>query len=376
MKIKLILSSLLILASTGCVTSTYSNTRDIVYRDGSYYSPADEEYGDYYYAPESDYSYYDDYYSDPYYGFSSSYYSSPWYSHYSSRCRFSYRYDRYCNTGWGRSYLQFGGLTIIFGGRDYYSYGSHHYRYPYYGHHYSYGYPYYSGGYPYHGWQPPRPRPNNEPIPMPKPSRPDNQTPDYSINPSPGMRVPGEPIRLSTKPRRIDINPVEPSGMAQPGSPIRMNTKPRRIDANPVEPVIEGNPYVRVREPRPETRPENDYAEQQARQRIRSFVREDTGEVLRTKPGRVIISDNNGEERAYRPVPRPVRQEREQQPYRERESAPAVINYTDAPVRQVREERQERPAPRIERIERVERAERIERIEQPAPEIRMQQEEK
>ncbi len=370
MKIKLLLSSLLILASTGCVTSTHSYTRDIVYRDGSYYSPADEEYGDYYYAPESDYAYYDDdYYSDPYYGFGSSYYSSPWYSHYSSRCRFSYRHDRYCNTGWGRSYLHFGGLTLIFGGFDYYAYGSPYYRYPYYGHDYGHGH----HGYPYHYWQQPRPRDPRQAIPMPKPRRPDNQVPDYSMNPSPGMRVPGEPIRTPTKPRRIDNQPVEPITVQQPGVPLRMNTKPARLDRD-AQPVIEGNPYVRRPAPRPELRPENDYAEQQARPRTRTFIREDSGEVIRSKPGRVIISEDQGEQNAYRPMPKPGRQDREPQPYlRERPSAPAVVNYNEAPVRQIREERQERPAPRIERVERVER---VERAERPVREIRVQQEEK
>ena len=52
--ISLVVPVLIMLGSTGCVTSTSSYTRDIVYRDGSYYSPADEQYGDYYYEPEPD----------------------------------------------------------------------------------------------------------------------------------------------------------------------------------------------------------------------------------------------------------------------------------------------------------------------------------
>ncbi|MEO8002380.1 MAG: hypothetical protein ABI644_10930, partial [Arenimonas sp.] len=125
MKLKLATAVLVILASSGCVTSTNSYTRDIVYRDGSYYSPADEQNGDYYYEPEPDYSYYDNYS----YGFG--YNNSPWYRGYSSySCRFSYHYDRYCDRGWGNAFLNFGGLTIFFGSPDYYGYG-----YPYYGRH-------------------------------------------------------------------------------------------------------------------------------------------------------------------------------------------------------------------------------------------------
>ena len=140
MKLKLAILGFVILGSAGCVTSTDTYTRDIVYRDGSYYAPADEQYGDYYYAPEEDYSYYDNY---PYYG-SNSFYGNSWYGlHDSYGCRFSYHYDRYCDNGWNNIFINIGGFSLIFGDSHYYGNG--------------YGYPYY-GSYPYYGYysSPPR----------------------------------------------------------------------------------------------------------------------------------------------------------------------------------------------------------------------------
>jgi hypothetical protein len=350
MKTKLVLSlaipALIMLGSAGCVTSTNSYTRDIVYRDGSYYSPADEQYGDYYYEPEPDYSYYDDdYYYGFNHGFNSGYYGNSRYgSRYSSSCRLSYRYDRYCNNGWGNSFLNFGGLTIIFGNSSRYGYG----------HSYGYGHHNYYGGYPYYGWNSPRPRPhNNDPIPMPKPRRPNNPTPDYGFNNGPGMRVPGEPIRIPTKPGLVDQNPVEPT----------------------IEPQDQENlnPYTRTRELRPNIRPEiwrnnRDGNGEEGivignRRPVRPIADETYDPRLRTKPA-LVIEDN-----VYQPVEKPIRNNRRPQPYprfidsaNDARQAPALESSDAAPERVRRDNRQERPEPRVQPArERVERAERSDR---------------
>lgn len=346
-KLALVVPVLIMLGTAGCVTSTNSYTRDIVYRDGSYYSPADEQNGDYYYEPEPDYSYYDDNY---YYGFNSGNYGNSWYgNHYSSGCRLAYRYDRYCDNGWGNSFLNFGGLTIIFGNSNHFGYG-HGYGYPHHG---------YYGGFPYYGWNAPRPRPyNNEPIPMPKQRRPNNPIPDYGYDNGPGMRVPGEPIRVPTKPGMVDQNPVEP-----------------RIEPQEQENL---NPYTRTREPRQNVRPEiwrnnrDNNADEgiviRNRRPVRPIADENYDPRLRTKPA-LLIEDN-----VYQPVEKPIRQNRRPQPYptstdmaNDGQQTRVVVSSDTPPERARPDYRQERPAPR-ERVERVERAERVERpkrIERP-----------
>ena len=348
--ISLVVPVLIMLGSAGCMTSTHSYTRDIVYRDGSYYSPADEQYGDYYYEPEPDYSFYDDNYYGFNHGFNSGYYGNSWYgNHYSSRCRFSYRHDRYCDNGWGNSFLNFGGLTIIFGNSNHYGYGYG------YGNGYGYGRHDYYGGYPYHGWYSPRPRPrSNDPIPMPKPGRPTNPTPDYSFNNGPGMRVPGEPVRVPTKPGLIDQNPVE--RIAEPEDQENLN------------------PYTRTREPRQNIRPEiwrnnrDGNGEEgiviRNRRPARPIADETYDPRLRTKPA-LVIEDN-----VYEPVEKPIRSNRRPQPYpraidsaNEVRQAPAMQSSDNpAPERARRDDRQERPESRVQPVrERVERAERVER---------------
>jgi len=303
MKLKLAISlavpALIMLGSTGCVTGSTSYSRDIVYRDGSYYSPADDQNGDYYYEPEPDYSY-DDY--DSYYGFNSIYYGNAWYGHQS--CHFSYHYDRYCNNGWGSVYLNFGGLTIGFGNSNYYGYG------------YGYGYPYY--GYYY------SPRPHHDgPIPMPKPGRPIHQTPDYGLG-GPGMRVPGEPIRMPIKPGVVDSNPVEPVVGAQDEE--------------------NRNPYIRHRRPQPIVQPqiwaENDNADPRMQTKPALLVEDGTDEP-----------SENPAHRERRPLPYPVNTE-------------AAPSSGVAPTeRDRRDDRHERAAPRVQQRERVQRIERVERSE-------------
>lgn len=315
MKTKLAIVAFILISSSGCMTTTNSYTRDIVYRDGSYYSPADEQNGDYYYEPEPDYSsYYDDAY---FYGFNSGYYGR--YDSY--RCRFSYHHDRYCNNGWGGAYLNFGGLSIIFGGSNYYSYG---YGYP--------GYGYHGGGYPYYGWHSPRPRPHNrDPIPMPKPRRPGNPDPDYGFNGA-GISVPGEPVRRPVKPGAIDQNPVE-----------------RFVDLQDQD-QVDPNPYTRVREPRPNVRPEI----------WRNAVDDENAQTGNVEPDLLIGQED--------PVvtEKPVRDNRRPQPYprdggsgRNRRQAP-VVDSADSDAAPVERNRRERSSPRNEprQIERTERSER------------------
>jgi hypothetical protein len=100
------------LALSGCATygGNQYGEHQAVYRDGSYYSPSADGYGDYYYAPE--YRYHDSYYD---YGFPYSYGGYP----YSYGYPYGYRYGRnWCglryrpcpgswHSGWG--------LSIFFG---------------------------------------------------------------------------------------------------------------------------------------------------------------------------------------------------------------------------------------------------------------------
>ena len=63
-----LLAASLLLGLAGCASYSSSYQSDVVYRDGSYYLPADEGYGDYYYAPEPRDDYYDYYGQDFFYG--------------------------------------------------------------------------------------------------------------------------------------------------------------------------------------------------------------------------------------------------------------------------------------------------------------------
>jgi hypothetical protein len=69
---------------SGCASYSTGYRSDVVYRDGSYYSPGDASHGDYYYAPEPAYDYYDYYGQDFFYG-------SPLYG-YGGFCSVRYRY--------------------------------------------------------------------------------------------------------------------------------------------------------------------------------------------------------------------------------------------------------------------------------------------
>lgn len=321
MKLRFVLLGLALLGSAGCVTSTNSYTRDIVYRDGSYYSPADDQYGDYYYEPEYDYSYYDDY---PYYGYG--YYGNSWYgNHDSYQCRFSYHY---CDNRWNGFSIGFGGLTLIIGNSNYYGY-------PYYG----YYDPYYYGGYPYYGYYSYTPRPEHHgPTPMQKPRPPFGHVPPANVNGNPGgVRVPGEPILIQTKPALV--------GQPSAETIYEPNTQ------------IEPNPYLRTRQPRQPVRPEvwrnaNDEPGIPVRGPARPapVAYDDNAPQMRTKPAPVIVYSDDVDSSE-----RPVRQERSTQPY-------PIDNGT------VRGQARPAPAPRIqvqtnESTERAERSERSERTE-------------
>ncbi|MEO6173475.1 MAG: hypothetical protein ABIP02_10205, partial [Arenimonas sp.] len=296
-------------------------TRDIVYRDGSYYAPADEQYGDYYYAPEEDYSDYDNY---PYYG-SNSFYGNSWYGlHDSYGCRFSYHYDRYCDNGWGNVFINIGGFSLMFGDSHYYGNG--------------YGYPYY-GSYPYYGYytSPPRPEYHGA-IPMPKPIRPAHQVPDYGVNSGLGVRVPGEPIRMPMKPGRVVQDPVNP--MLEPDTDADQNL----------------NPYARTRH---RLRPvQADIPENASDDNVRARMG-----IREPRQVRPVFRDGASPRSGFRPLPsvdvetnenyqKPIRQERRPQPY------PVNVEPQNdpSPTRAV--------APQVrERVERTDRPQRIERSE-------------
>lgn len=84
----------------GCVSTSSYRESEVVYRDGSYYSPANEGQGDYYYAPTPDYD-------DSYYGYG---YGYPDYRYflgpiglwgYDSSCSARFRH---CGPSWYGSY--------------------------------------------------------------------------------------------------------------------------------------------------------------------------------------------------------------------------------------------------------------------------------
>jgi hypothetical protein len=104
------------LALSGCASygTSYGDARAPVYRDGSYYSPSAQGYGDYYYAPEYRYDgYYDDFYGYGYpygyggYGYG---YGSPYGLGSSRYCSFRYRPCGY-GSYWGSGF----GLSLFFG---------------------------------------------------------------------------------------------------------------------------------------------------------------------------------------------------------------------------------------------------------------------
>ena len=84
----------------GCASMSSNYQSNVRYQDGSYYSPAEAGYGDYYYAPEPRYDYYYDH---------SYFFGSPFYS-FGAPCSFRYRYcspfgydpfyDPYYGFGW------------------------------------------------------------------------------------------------------------------------------------------------------------------------------------------------------------------------------------------------------------------------------------
>ena len=198
---------------------------------------------------------------------------------------------------------------------------------------------------------------------MPKPGRPTNSTPDYIYNSGPGMRVPGERVRMPTKPGSTDQNPIEQAAEPQDQENL--------------------NPYTRTREPRPNIRPEtwrnnrdtdgNYNAEEgiiiRNGRQSRPIVRENYEPRLRTKPALLI------EDASYESAEKPIRQNPRPQPYPRAggstNNAQPVSGATNSgnapPERASRDNRQERPAPRVQPSERIERAERIER---PAREAR------
>jgi hypothetical protein len=404
MKIKLALAAACVLLSSACVSTSNQYRSDIVYRDGSNYSPADDQNGDYYYAPEQDYDYgYDyGYYSDAYDRYYYDNHRSPWYGYSNSRrCRYSYRYDRDCSFfGWGGSSLHFGGFTLIIStgyGRNYgydnYGYDRGYYDYGYrqpsygYGNPYgsSYGYggyssgygsPYYGGGYhssPYYYYpQRPRPQTPSGPIAMPKPSRPNNPIIDNRVNTDPGVRVSGEYAAPQAQPRMGRRDGESTQGNS--GSGISVGGQYAAPQAQPRINRVDESPRVDEQTPRPRTRAnvwraaiEADNAERNNKQPVRAYepqpVPEPRERVRMRAPMPVIIQSERDEREPY------IRVERQQQVQQDRmQRKPMQVVVTE------REDSNERyvqaaPQPRYERVERapqveVQRTERAERREQ------------
>jgi hypothetical protein len=130
------LAVLSVLALSACASYPDARyAREPVYRDGSYYSPAGDGYGDYYYAPEyRD----DDYYRYGYDGF----YGDPWYGRYgygyggfSGWCGYDRFGFRHCPYGYGTPFRSGWSFSLMFGngwgwgGWPYYNdYWSHRHR--------------------------------------------------------------------------------------------------------------------------------------------------------------------------------------------------------------------------------------------------------
>ena len=134
---------------------------------------------------------------------------------------------------------------------------------------------------------------------MPKPNGPIIPSPNYGLNYGSGMRVPSEPIRITTKPGLVDENPVTP--------------------------VIEQdqenwNPYTRTRQPRPNIiRPE-------VWRNNRDDSAEDGIVIRNARPARPILVENSAlrlrtepslltEDNAYQSAEKPIRQNRNPQRY-------------------------------------------------------------
>jgi hypothetical protein len=98
-----LLAAAFALGLAGCASYSPGYQSDVRYRDGSYYSPPDAGYGDYYYAPEPRDDYYYDYYGQDFF------YGSPLYG-YGGFCSVRYRYcppfgySRFPGDGWYAPY--------------------------------------------------------------------------------------------------------------------------------------------------------------------------------------------------------------------------------------------------------------------------------
>lgn len=93
MKFRQALAILVLTSGVGACATYYSD--GVQYDDGSYYSPADEGEGDYYFAPQPRYYHHYDYHYDWFFGWP--YYHGPYGSWYGSPF---YRYDGYCSVGY------------------------------------------------------------------------------------------------------------------------------------------------------------------------------------------------------------------------------------------------------------------------------------
>ncbi len=301
MTTRLLFAAALALSLAGC--ATYSNDYRDAYADGSYYSPADGDNGDYYYAPERS----DPYYSDSYYGtgyYDYRYYLGPiGYGSFDGYC--SVRYSTcapYWYGGYSPSYSRSRfGFSLIFGSYGGYGgYGHGYSRPPYYG----YGYrsqPIYRGG--------------------ARPARPGTAPPGQPVNWS---SYPARNGRRGPNEGRIFRDPSAEPGVLAPGSA----DVPGRIQPRPLyrEPGQDGAP---TRRPRPEPG-------------VRTYREPSPAPIQRPMPApRPAYREDRPEPRAYRQPERPAQEFRRPEPApmpmrparEERSSPPPSSGQGDAPAR-------------------------------------------
>jgi len=162
-----LLVTALLLGMVGCAGYSDNTRSDLRYQDGSYYSAADADYGDYYYAPEPR----DDYYTDRTFFYGSPFYSSAGYC--------SARY-RYCPPfGYGPSLDSYGRFGFIISSGGYGGYD------PFWG---PYGY---QPSYPVHHHHRHAPDAGNPPpAPLPQAGYPGSPIGDNETGPRSGARRP------------------------------------------------------------------------------------------------------------------------------------------------------------------------------------------
>lgn len=200
----------------GCATYSDYYGSNVVYEDGSYYSPADQSQGDYYFAPERDYDpyYYDDYFYNDYWG-------APGY--FTGYCSVRYRYcPSYGYTPFLSPFPRYG-FSLSFGsGWGNYGWGDRWYDHGWYDHWDRYNR---RSAPVYRNPPPPRSHESRPPLEVaPAPTR-EFRRPRQRIPVAPDAQDPGETARWAPAPARPDWS----DGAPAPGNArIDAGDSPRR----------------------------------------------------------------------------------------------------------------------------------------------------